>query len=140
MSEFSDAAAALGRSRLMESSARRRGGDWYLRYLLAFGALQVVFVPVVLLWHQPVAFAVSMGLYVVSVIALSRYAARQRAVRRRFALRHSLTMAAWAAVYTISIVLGTTVLRDSLPFAAAATACCVATIAVAALLERRARA
>ncbi|MFJ9823745.1 hypothetical protein ACIRSU_05140 [Streptomyces sp. NPDC101160] len=140
MSEYSEAAEVLGRTARLESSARRQGGGWYLRYLLAFGGVQLFFVPAVLLWHEPAAFAVTMALYVSIVIALSVYASRQPAVRRRFGLRHSLTLAAWAAMFTTSMALGTSLLRDSVPFAVAATAACVAPVAVAALLERRARA
>lgn len=140
MSECADAAEVLGRSAGMESAARRRGADWYLRYLLAFGGVQVFFVPTVLLWHEPVAFAVVMALYVALVCALSVYAKRQPAVRRGFAKRHGTVIGTWAAVYSVSVALGTSVLRDSVPFAAAATVCCVAPIAVAALLERRGRA
>ncbi|MET8508842.1 hypothetical protein ABZV60_30045 [Streptomyces sp. NPDC004787] len=140
MSESVDAAEVLGRSTALERAARHQGGDWYRHYLLAFGGAQLFFVPTVLLWHEPVAFAGVMGLYVALVCALSLYAKRQRAVRRGFARRHGAVIGTWAAVYTVSVTLGTTVLRDSVPFALAATAGCVAPVAVAVLREGRGRA
>lgn len=136
MSEHTKAAEALGRIARMEDASRRQGG-WYTRYLLVFGATQLFLVPAVLLGQGTVVAAVALCLYVVAIAGLSLYAARQRAVRRGFGLRHGLAIGTWAVVYGAAVVLGGTVFVDSVPFTVVATVCCVLPLAATVVLERR---
>ncbi|MEU6880025.1 hypothetical protein [Streptomyces sp. NPDC046712] len=136
MSGYTDAAQALHRSRAMEDAVRRRSG-WYRRYLLVFGATQLALVPTVLLWRSPLVVAVSMTLYALVVAGLSAYAARQRAVRRGFGLRHGLVIGTWGALYAAALVLGLNVWSGSVPFAVVAAVGCALPPAVGAWLETR---
>ncbi|MFE5483132.1 hypothetical protein [Streptomyces sp. NPDC056527] len=136
MSTHTDAAQALHRSRAMEDAVRKRSG-WYGRYLLVFAATQLALVPTILLWRSPLVVAVSMTLYALVVAGLSVYAARQRAVRRSFGLRHGLVIGTWGALYAAALVLGLNVWADSVPFAVVAALGCALPPAAGAWLETR---
>ncbi|GGT42370.1 hypothetical protein [Streptomyces purpureus] len=136
MSEFADATEALGRSLRLEKAARR-GSDWYLRYLAVFAAAQLVLVPAVLLGHDTWVMPAALGLYVVAVAGLSVYATRQRSVRRRFGVRHTVTVAVWGLLYAATLALGFTAFPDSAGFTAVAAVVCSVPLAVGAWLERR---
>ncbi|MFJ3921891.1 hypothetical protein [Streptomyces sp. NPDC090022] len=126
---------ALGRAAALEKAARR-GSGWYERYLMVFGAGQLVLVPMVLLWHGAGAlvFAVAHGLL---VAALSVYAARQRAVRRGFGVRHVAVVGVWGMFFAVTVILGTTVFVDQVPFAVGGTLLCALPVAVGLWNERR---
>lgn len=136
MSEYADAAEALTRSGAMEDAVRRQS-RWYLRYLIVYGVAQTALVLTVLLWHGPVAVGVGTALFALCVGGLSAYAGRQRAVRRRFGLRHGLIIASWGVLYAATLVLGPMVAPDSVPFAVGAALCCALPVAVGVGLELR---
>ncbi|MFG2334455.1 hypothetical protein ACGFMM_33310 [Streptomyces sp. NPDC048604] len=136
MAEFADAAEALTRSRAMEEKVRGRS-RWYVRYLVVYGLAQAVLVPAVLLWHGPVAVAVSTTLFALCIAGLSAFAARQRAVRRGFGTRHVLIIVSWGVLYAAALLIGPQVARDSVPFAIGAALCCAVPIAVGVRLELR---
>ncbi|ARF58290.1 hypothetical protein [Streptomyces gilvosporeus] len=136
MSEIADARETLGRAAELEKQVRARSG-WYVRYLWMFAAWQLLLVPAVLLWHGPAAsIGASVG-NVLVVMALSAYAARQRVVRRGFALTHGIVMASWAVLYVLALVLGEAAFTDSPVFAAVAAVACALPLVTGALLERR---
>ncbi|MFD5890401.1 hypothetical protein ACFWHQ_31105 [Streptomyces sp. NPDC060334] len=130
MSEYTEA-------KRMERAALLNSG-WYARYLWAFGAGQLVLVPVSLLWHgvaQAVVFATANMLL---VGGMSVYAARQRVVRRGFGLKHGLVIGTWSVVFAATVVLGTEVFRDNLAFTVVAAVACALPAVVGAVTERRA--
>ncbi|ARZ69658.1 hypothetical protein M1P56_02175 [Streptomyces sp. HU2014] len=123
MSEVADAMGALGRAAAVERAARD-GSGWYARYLRVFAASQLVLVPMALLWHGATSAMVYAAANALLVTGLSVYAARQRVVRRGFGVKHGLVVGAWAVTFGLVVALGTTVFKDSLPFAAAAALAC----------------
>ncbi|MCX5206965.1 hypothetical protein OG897_36885 [Streptomyces sp. NBC_00237] len=136
MSEYGDAAAALRRVGALETTAWRRSG-WYLRFLLPYGAAQLVIVPALVLLPHPLGAQVSVGLNTVMVIVLSAYVARQRTVRPGFGWRHGTVIGTWAAAFVATSWLGSTVWHGSVPFAAVATLACLLPFAAGAWFEIR---
>ncbi|MFI0980330.1 hypothetical protein ACH4SP_25405 [Streptomyces sp. NPDC021093] len=137
MSEYTDAVAALQRVDRVERAALR-GSSWYARYLLVFGVTQLMFVPVFLLWTSMTVFVVALSVFLLMVAALIVYAIQQRAVRRNFGLRHSITIGSWALVHTAMMTLvGLGGLRGSVPFAVGGALACATPPLVGALLEKR---
>ncbi|MGW1199348.1 hypothetical protein ACWD4B_26430 [Streptomyces sp. NPDC002536] len=136
MHEFTDARVTLARAAGLETAARGRSG-WYARYLWAFAAWQLVLVPVSVLWHGFASSLVYGPANALLVVGLSLYAARQRAVRRGFGVKHGVVMGSWAAVFVLAVTLGNTVFVNSPAFAVAATSACVLPPAAGAWLEMR---
>ncbi|MFF3090098.1 hypothetical protein ACFVRB_34430 [Streptomyces nojiriensis] len=136
MQETTKAAGALGRAAGLERAARRRSG-WYARYLWVFAAGQLVLVPMAVLWHGPVSavvFSVTNGLL---VAGLSAYAARQRVMRRGAGKKHVLLVASWAALFALTVTLGTAVFGHGVPFAAVAAVACALPLGIGAWTEMR---
>ncbi|MFJ7586220.1 hypothetical protein ACIQZO_02220 [Streptomyces sp. NPDC097617] len=136
MGETAEAAGALGRAAGLEKAARRRSG-WYARYLWAFAAGQLVLVPVAVLWRGPVSAVVFGVANALLVTGLSVYAARQRVVRRGFGVKHGVLVGSWAAVFALTITLGTSVFGRGAGFAAVAALACALPLAVGAWTETR---
>ncbi|MER6255930.1 hypothetical protein ABT224_31725 [Streptomyces sp. NPDC001584] len=136
MQDAAKAVGALGRAAGQEQAARRRSG-WYARYLWAFAAGQLVLVPIAVLWRGPVSAAVFAVTNALLVTGLSVYAARQRVVRRGFGVKHGVLVGSWAAVFALSITLGTAAFGHGVPFAAAAALACALPPAVGAWTETR---
>ncbi|KAB7843776.1 hypothetical protein [Streptomyces mobaraensis] len=132
MSEHTQAAARLLGVQRFETAARRRGG-WYAAYLWIFAGWQPLLVPAVVLWHGPAAAAVVGALNAALVGVLSWYAGRQPVVPRHFARTHLTVIGTWAALYTGTVVLGTTVLKGNVPLAVVAAVTCALPPAVGAL-------
>lgn len=136
MTEHTHAAEALGTAYRVEAAARRHSG-WYSWYLLAFAAAQAPMVPAVLLWRGPSAVGTSTALFILVVMALSAYAHRQKAVRRGFGVLHLVVMVAWAALFTTTMTLGTTVFVGSVGFTVAAVIACALPMVLGAWREWR---
>ncbi|MFJ9645490.1 hypothetical protein ACWEPM_16030 [Streptomyces sp. NPDC004244] len=136
MRKLTGAGARLGRAADMERAVRARSG-WYARYLWAFAAGQLVLVPVAVLWHGPVSAMVFGLANALLVTGLSVYAARQRVTPRGFGVRHGVLVGSWAAVFALTVTLGSTVFADSPAFAAVAAAGCALPLATGARLEQR---
>ncbi|WP_171168251.1 hypothetical protein [Streptomyces sp. I05A-00742] len=132
MTEHTDAAVRLRGIERFETAARRRGG-WYSTYLWVFAAWQLVLVPLVVLWHGPVAAAVLAVVNAALVSGISWYAGRQPVVPRNFARKHVTLIGVWAVMYVGTIVLGVTVLEDSVLLAVVAAPLCALPPAVGAL-------
>ncbi|MFF1558471.1 hypothetical protein [Streptomyces sp. NPDC058279] len=127
---------ALGRAAAAERAALL-GSDWYARYLAVFGGSQLLMVPSALLWHGPVAAAVFTVVQVLLVGGLSLYAARQRAVRRGFGVRHGVIIGSWGVCFAATLVIGLTVFPGSAAFAAVGAVACALPPAVGVRLELR---
>ncbi|MBT2384898.1 hypothetical protein [Streptomyces sp. ISL-11] len=134
MSGFTDAATTLRRAAELERSARTRSG-WYARYLWAFAAAQLVLVPMALLWHGPTSATVYALANTLLVTGLTIYSTRQRAVRRGFGVTHGVLVGSWATVFALTVVLGTTVFRDSWAFAVVSAVGCALPLATGAWRE-----
>ncbi|MEW1545979.1 hypothetical protein [Streptomyces tsukubensis] len=136
MSTHDEAQAALGRAARVESAALRNSG-WYTRYLWVFAAGQLALVPMSLLW-QGITAALVFALSVFALVGgLSVYAARQRVVRRGFGALHGGVIGSWAALFAVSVGLGTSSFEDSVPFAVVAAVACALPPGLAAIAEGR---
>ncbi|MFE2549649.1 hypothetical protein ACFXGI_14030 [Streptomyces sp. NPDC059355] len=137
MQEAAKAVGALGRAAGAEKAARRRSG-WYARYLAAFAGAQLVLVPMAVLWVRgPVSAVVFGAANALLVTALSVYAARQRVVRRGFGAKHGVLVGSWAAVFALTVTVGTAVFGHGAPFAAVGALACALPLAVGAWTETR---
>ncbi len=136
MNEHADAVRMYESAAKTEAAALRRS-DWYTRYLWVFAAGQLGLVPLAVLWNG-LASAIAFGLGNTLLVAgLSVYAARQRVVRRGFGVKHGAVIGSWAALFALSVALGTTVFAAAPAFAAVAALACALPPAVGAWLEAR---
>ncbi|WP_433548717.1 hypothetical protein ACQPZG_29460 [Streptomyces sp. CA-294286] len=136
MSEHANAVTALRRAEKLES-ASWRGSNWYVRFLLLYGAAQLVMAPALVLGQGLVGTASAVGVNTVVIAALSVYMARQRTLRRGFGVLHGAVVGSWGAAFGLTAGLGTTVFRGSPSFAVVATLACALPFAVAAWFEIR---
>lgn len=104
------AAAALGRAEQLKGSVERRS-RWLVRYQLAYGAASLLMVLILGLLDGPENVMASVTLWVLVIIALSVYSARQPVAHRGMALTHGLMIGTWAVLYAAVLVPGVTVFR-----------------------------
>jgi hypothetical protein len=134
--EPADSAAQL-RVATVAERAMRRQGRWCVRYLLAFGGWQLLFVPAVLLGRSATVVATAICANTLLVVSLGWYAARQPMARRGFARTCDLVAGIWGALYGLTIALGFTAFKDSAAFAVVATVACALPPVIAGLREAR---
>ncbi|MGI8311607.1 hypothetical protein [Saccharopolyspora hattusasensis] len=100
-----EAAAQLARADRLGAEARR-GGRWYVRYLLVFGVASFVLAAVFAFVDNSAAVVVGTPLWIVFVVGISVWAATRRVGLRGFGALHGMVMSAWTSAWIATVVVG----------------------------------
>jgi hypothetical protein len=100
-----DAAAQLARADRLGAEARR-GGRWYVRYLLVFGIASFAIAAVCAFADGLTAAVVVTPLWIVFVIGISVWAATRNVGLRGFGSLHGMVMVAWTLAWTATVLVG----------------------------------
>ncbi|MEV0700173.1 hypothetical protein AB0I53_20005 [Saccharopolyspora sp. NPDC050389] len=100
-----DAAAQLARADRLGAEARR-GGRWYVRYLVVFGIASFAMAAAFAFVDSSTAVIVTMPLWIAFVVGISVWSATRKVGLRGFGSLHGMVMLAWTLAWITTVVVG----------------------------------
>ena len=108
--EQTDADTQLTTARRLAATSSRTAARWYVGYLVVYGIASFALASVFAFVDDTrLAALVTIPFWLVIVVGLSVWAARQRAAVRGFGVTHGVVIGVWAAAWAATVGLGTTV-------------------------------
>ncbi|MEU5849054.1 hypothetical protein [Saccharopolyspora shandongensis] len=106
-----DAAAQLARAERLGAEARR-GGRWYVRYMLVFGVGSFAMAAVFAFVDGKTATFVTMPLWIAFIVAISVWSATRKVGMRGFGALHGAVMLGWTLAWITTVVVGSNWMPD----------------------------